>query len=127
MEKPSFEYTYSLQQRREVEEIRKQYLPKEKDKMEELRRLHSIPGRKAAAASITTGVTGALILGTGMSLCLTELGAALGSLAMALGIVIGAAGIALCALAYPTYNRVLQQERAKIADEILRMTDELMQ
>ena len=43
----SFEYTYSAQRQQEVEEIRKAYLPKEEDKMEQLRRLHSIPTRKA--------------------------------------------------------------------------------
>ena len=29
-------------------------------------------------------------------------------------------------LAYPLYNRVLKQEREKIAPEILRLTDELL-
>ena len=32
MENPSFEYTYSAQQKQEVEAIRKKYLPKEEDK-----------------------------------------------------------------------------------------------
>ena len=47
MENHSFEYTYSAQRQQEVEEIRKAYLPKEEDKMEQLRRLHAIPARKA--------------------------------------------------------------------------------
>ena len=82
MENHSFEYTYSAQRQQEVEEIRKAYLPKEEDKMEKLRKLHSIPTQKAQSASIAVGVIGALILGTGMSLCMTELGAALGRLSM---------------------------------------------
>ena len=122
----SFEYTYSPQQRREVEEIRKAYLPKEEDKMERLRRLHAVPTRKAQALSIALGVIGALVLGTGMSLCMTELGSALGTLAMVLGIVVGLAGIVLVAVAYPVYSRTLKKEREKIAPEILRLTDELM-
>ena len=126
MEKHSFEYTYSAQRQQEVEEIRKAYLPKEEDKMEQLRKLHSIPTQKAQAASLAVGVIGALILGTGMSLCMTELGAALGSLALVLGIMIGLAGIILIALAYPIYNRTLKKERERIAPEILRMTDELL-
>ena len=89
MENNSFEYTYSAQRQQEVEEIRKAYLPKEEDKMEKLRKLHSIPTQKAQSASIAVGVIGALILGTGMSLCMTELGAALGNLAMAMGVIIG--------------------------------------
>ena len=126
MENNSFEYTYSSQRQQEVEEIRKAYLPKEEDKMEKLRKLHSIPTQKAQSASIAVGVIGALILGTGMSLCMTELGAALGNLAMIMGVIIGLAGIILVALAYPIYNRTLKKERERIAPEILRMTDELL-
>ena len=126
MENNSFEYTYSAQRQQEVEEIRKAYLPKEEDKMEKLRKLHSIPTQKAQSASIAVGVIGALVLGTGMSLCMTELGAALGSLALVLGIMIGLVGIILVALAYPIYNRTLKQERERIAPEILRLTDELL-
>ena len=126
MKNHSFEYTYSAQRQLEVEEIRKQYLPKEEDKMEQLRKLHSIPTQKAQSASIAVGVIGALILGTGMSLCMTDIGAALGRLAMILGIAVGLAGQVPVAMAYPIYNRVLRKERERIAPEILRLTDELM-
>ena len=127
MDNHSFEYTYSAQRRQEVEAIRKKYLPKEEDKMEQLRRLHSIPTQKAKAASIAIGVLGALILGTGMSLCMTDLGAALGHLAMVLGILVGLLGLVMVALAYPLYNTVLQKERQRIAPEILRLSEELLQ
>ena len=126
MENNSFEYTYSAKQQQEVEEIRKAYLPKEEDKMAELRRLHSLPTQKAQAASLAVGIIGALILGTGMSLCLTDLGAPLGSLAMVLGILIGLVGMVLVALAYPIHNRTLNKERQKIAPEILKISDELL-
>lgn len=126
MENNSFEYTYSAQRKQEVEEIRKAYLPKDEDKMEQLCRLHAIPTQKAQAASLAVGIIGALILGTGMSLCMTELGAALGKLALVLGIMIGLAGMILVALAYPIYNRTLKKERERIAPEILRLSDELI-
>ena len=126
MENHAFEYTYSAQRQQEVEEIRKAYLPKEEDKMEKLRKLHNIPTQKAQSASIAVGVIGALILGTGMSLCMTDLGAALGNLAMIMGVIIGLVGIILVALAYPIYNRTLKKERERIASEILRLTDELL-
>lgn len=126
MENHSFEYAYSAQRQQEVEEIRKQYLPKEEDKMAELRRLHAIPTQKAQAASLAVGIIGALILGTGMSLCMTELGAALGRFSMFIGVAVGLVGMLPVALAYPIYNRVLKKEREKIAPEILRLTDNLM-
>ena len=126
MENNSFEYTYSSQQRQEIEAIRKKYLPKEEDKMEQLRRLHSIPTQKAQAASIAIGVLGTLILGTGMSLCMTDLGAELGPLAMVIGILVGVLGLVMVALAYPLYNSVLRKERQRIAPEILRLSEELL-
>ena len=126
MENNSFEYTYSAQRQQEVEEIRKAYLPKEEDKMEQLRKLHAIPTQKAQAVSLAIGIVGALILGTGMSLCMTELGSALGPLALILGIVVGFVGMVMVAVAYPIFNRVLKKEREKIAPEILHLTDDLM-
>ena len=124
--KEEFSFTYSAQQQKEVEEIRKKYLPREEDKMEQLRKLHAMPTQKAQAASLAVGVIGALILGTGMSVCLTDIGAALGSLAMVIGILVGVVGMVLVALAYPLYNRVLKKNRDKIAPEILRLSDELL-
>lgn len=122
----SFEYTYSAQQQKEVEAIRRKYLPKQEDKMEKLRKLHSIPTRRAQAASITLGTIGALILGTGMSLCMTALGSFLGEYGMGVGIVVGVIGIFLVAMAYPLYTHTLKKERSRIAPEILKLADELM-
>ena len=124
--KEGFHFTYSAAQQQEVEDIRKKYLPKEEDKMEQLRKLHAIPTQKAQAASLAVGVIGALIMGTGMSLAMTDIGSALGSLAMVIGIAIGIVGMALVALAYPLYNRVLKKQREKIAPQILRLSDELL-
>ena len=124
--KEGFNYTYSAAQQQEVENIRKKYLPKEEDKMEQLRMLHGIPTKKAQTVSLVVGILGALIMGTGMSLAMTEIGAALGSLAMVLGIAVGLVGMVLVALAYPLYNRVLKKQREKIAPEILRLSDELL-
>lgn len=126
MENNSFEYTYCAERQQEIEAIRKKYLPKEEDKMEQLRRLHSIPTQKAQAASIAIGVLGALILGTGMSLCMTELGAALEHFAMVIGVLAGLIGLIMVALAYPLFNYVLKKERKRIAPEILRLSDELL-
>ena len=126
MENNSFEYTYSAQRQQEVEDIRKAYLPKEEDKMEQLRKLHAVPTRKAQAVSLAAGIIGALILGTGMSLCMTELGSSLGNLALILGIVVGLLGMVMVAVASPVFKRVLKKEREKIAPEILRISNELL-
>lgn len=125
--KEAFAYTYSAAQRQEVEDIRKHYMPAEENKMEQLRRLHRSAYQKAQAWAIALGVVGALILGSGMSLFMTELGAPLGRLSMVVGIGAGLVGLVLVALAYPVYNRVLKNQRQRIAPQILRLTEELLQ
>ena len=125
----SFSYTYSAAQQQEIQEIRKKYLPQEEDKMARLRRLHYAATQKAQAASIALGVIGALLLGSGMSLFMTDLGQILGmgaTLSMVLGILLGIAGLGLVALAYPVYNRVLTRQRQRIAPEILQLSEELL-
>lgn len=124
---PSFEYTYSARQQQELEAIRKKYLPRQEDKMDQLRKLDAQPGKIAITYALSIGILGALILGTGMSLFMTELGAFLGEFAMAAGVAVGLAGMVLAALAYPVYNRTLRKERQRIAPEVLRLTEELMQ
>jgi len=126
MENNEFSFTYSASQQQEVENIRKKYLPKEEDKMEQLRRLHHSATQKAQAHSLVIGVLGTLILGTGMSLFMTDLGSVLGNFSMVIGVLVGLVGIILVALAYPVYNSVLKKERERIAPEILRLSDELL-
>ena len=127
--KESFNYTYSAKEQEEIKAIRKKYVAPEKteDKMGQLRRLDAGVYSKATTFSLIVGIIGALIMGTGMSLVMTEIGASLGTvLAMVVGIGLGIMGMILVCLAYPLYNRTLKKEREKIAPEILRLTDELM-
>lgn len=130
-DKESFNYTYSAKEQEEIKAIRKKYAAPEEteDKMAQLRRLDASVTQKASIYSLVVGVIGALILGFGMSLAMTDLGEILGShrgMAMLLGIIIGIVGIVLVCVAYPIYNRTVQKEREKIAPEIIRLTDELM-
>ncbi len=125
----SFNYTYSATQQEEVKAIRKKYMPQEENKMEQLRRLDQQVTSKATMVSIIVGVVGALIMGTGMSLAMTDIGNYLGmsgSVGLIVGIVIGVIGMAVLGVAYPLYNRTLRVEREKMAPEIIRLTDELM-
>lgn len=121
-----FQYTYSAEDQSELEQIRLKYLPPEETKMDQLRKLDRIPGRKAQSWALTLGILGTLILGAGMSLCMTDLTGFLGGTAMFIGIPVGIVGMLLIALAYPLYNRILRAERQRIAPEILRLTEELM-
>ncbi|MBQ8826003.1 MAG: hypothetical protein IJ007_02795 [Oscillospiraceae bacterium] len=118
--KESFSYTYSAKQQEEIKKIREKYVPKEADKMEQLRRLDAGVTQKGTVISLIVGIVGSLILGVGMCCCLiwTDL--------FVLGIIVGIIGITAVSAAYPLYNHVTKKEREKIAPEIIRLTDELM-
>ena len=118
--KETFSYTYSAKEQEEIKKIREKYVPKEADKMEQLRRLDAGVTQKGTVVSLVVGIIGALILGTGMSMCMvwTEL--------FVLGIIAGVIGIVVVSAAYPLYSYVTKKEREKIAPEIIRLTDELM-
>ncbi len=128
-EQNEFRYTYSAREREELEKIREKYTVREESKMERLRRLDRSVTQKGMILSLCIGILGALIMGFGMSLALTELSAILGDnsqYAMLIGIIIGVFGMILAAIAYPIYQLVTRAEKARIAPEILRLTDELM-
>lgn len=118
--KDSFEYSYSSEQQKEIEQIRKKYLPQEEDKMEQLRKLDQSAAKKGTIYSIVAGVVGTLIMGLGLT-CSIEWGGIL----MIPGILIGIIGMALMGIAYPIYTRVTKKEREKIAPQILALTEEL--
>ena len=120
-ENKSFCYTYSAKQQAEIQRIREKYMPKTEDKMEQLRRLDASVTQKGCTISLIVGIISALILGIGMCFCMVW-----GDLLLLPGIIIGVVGIAGVALAYPIYDRITKKERARIAPEILRLTDELM-
>lgn len=127
--KESFNYMYSAKEQKEIMDIRKKYAAPEEaeNKMEQLRRLDAGVYAKATAAALVVGVIGALVMGLGMSLVMTDIGRFLGAvLAMVIGVGVGIIGMILVCLAYPIYNRTLKKEREKIAPEIIRLTDELM-
>lgn len=117
----TFRYTYSAEEQEELKRIRTKYLPKEENKMEQLRRLDQSVSQKGTMAAIIVGVIGTLLLGLGMSCAMVWMGAW-----FIPGILMGVVGIAIIAAAYPLYNHVIKKERKKIAPEIFRLTDELM-
>ena len=130
-EKSGFRYTYSAREQAEIKRIREKYTPpgETEDKLARLYRLDRGVTQTAQSVSLVLGVMGALILGLGMSLCMTDLGAALGvksGVAMAIGVLAGVVGGALAALAYPVYQAIVKAKRKQIAPEILRLSDELM-
>lgn len=116
----TFEYRYSAKQQEEIEAIRRKYLPKEEDKMEQLRQMDKRVSRKGTIISIIIGVIGCLLLEIGMCCTMEWAGRW-----FVPGIIIGVIGIVMIALAYPLYDRITKKERKKIAPLILKLADEL--
>ena len=116
-----FSYTYSAEEQQELKRIREKYLPKEENKMEQLRSLDSKATGKATMIAIIIGVIGTLLLGVGMCCTLVWQGRW-----FVPGILVGIIGIGIVAIAYPVYNKTLKTEREKIAPEVLKLTEELL-
>lgn len=130
-EQNGFSYTYSAREQAELKRIRDKYTPptETEDKMTRLRRLDAGVTKTAQSVAILIGVIGALTLGSGMSLIMTDLAEILGlykDAAVVIGIAVGIVGGVLISLAYPIYNAIVKAKRKKLAPEILRLTDELM-
>jgi len=130
-ENGGFTYTYSAKEQAELRRIRNKYISptEDEDKMTRLRRLDASVTKSAQIVALVFGIIGALTLGFGMSLCMTEIGEVLGSykdMAMVIGIIIGIIGGTLASLAYPVYNAIVKAKRKKLAPEIIRLADELM-
>lgn len=124
MENKRFNYRYVAptdKERKEIESIRKQYLPKDQteSKLEKLRRLDAKVQRTAVVWSLVLGVVGVLCFGLGLAMVL-EWGA------IVWGVVVAAIGCVPMGFAYPTYSVVLKRNKNKYCAEILKLSEELL-
>lgn len=119
--KETFRYAYSAKEQEEVKQIRQKYMPKEPDKMEQLRKLDERVTRKGVVPALVVGIFGSLILGVGMCCAMVW-----DENLFVPGIIIGLVGMAVAAVAYPLYTSTTRKERERIAPEIIRLANELM-
>ena len=115
-----FEYTYSAMQQDEIERIRRKYMPKETDELDELRRLDAEVTRPGTIAGLVLGIVGTLIFGAGMSMALVWTDTMLVA-----GVLVGIAGFVVLGMAYPMYHKITEKQRAKIAPKILELTEQM--
>ena len=130
-ENKGFSYSYSAREQAELKKIRDKYTPpkKEEDNLTRLRKLDASVTKSATVVALILGIVGALTLGFGMSLFMTELGEILVSnqiISLILCIIFGVIGIITASLAWPIYNLIVKIRRKKLAPEIIRLADELM-
>ena len=119
-----FEFTYAApteRERKEVESLRKQYLPVEEttDKVTRLRKLDDKVKNPPQALALALGVVGTLIFGLGLTMIL-EWDVILW------GAVLAVVGIVPLALAYPMYKWLFEKLKNKYREEILRLSEEIL-
>ena len=110
-----------------VRKIRTQYTEKQHTELDELKALDAKVKNPANIFAYTYGCISAIIMGAGMSLVMTDIGAIIGlTSAMIPGIAVGIVGMGMALTTYPIYKGILNGRKKKYAPEILRMTEELM-
>lgn len=107
-----------------AERIAEEYAPKTESKVVRLKKMDEKVKRPAFIISMTLGIIGALITGTGMSFIMTDFGPN-GQLGLILGIILGVLGFALCGINYPLYLKVLKARKTKYAFEITELAKEI--
>ena len=110
-----------------AQKIRSQYIEKTNTELDELRLLDKRVKRPANIFAYAFGIISAIIMGMGMSLVMTDIGATLGiENAILPGIIIGVVGLGLALLTYPIYKKILDSRRNKYSSEILNLSEKLI-
>ena len=110
-----------------AQRIRAQYIEKESTELDALRELDAKVKRPANVFAYIFGSISAIIMGAGMSLVMTDIGATLGmESTMVPGIVIGIVGMIMALLNYPMYKGILGSRKKKYGAEILKLSDKIM-
>ena len=111
-----------------VQKIRTQYTEKQHTELDALKALDAKVKRPANVFAYIYGSLGAIIMGSGMSLVMTEIGSIIGlENTMVPGIAVGVVGLALALTTYPVYKKILNSRKKKYAPQILTLSEKLMQ
>lgn len=113
------DFNATAQDQKKAEDIRRQYIPREDNKIEQLQRLDSkvkTPGKVVASI---LGVVGALVMGSGMALVMVWEN-------MTVGLALSIPGMIVALLAFPAYAVITNSRKKKYASEIMRISDGLI-
>ena len=111
-----------------VQKIRSQYTEKQHTELDELKALDAMVKKPANVFAYTYGAAGAVVMGAGMSLVMTDIGAMIGLTAtMVPGIAVGVVGLGMALSTYPIYKKILNSRKKKFAPQIIKLSEKLMQ
>lgn len=109
-----------------VEKIRSQYTEAEHTELDTLKALDIKVKKPANVFACVYGSIGAVVMGAGMSLVMTDIGAILGITGTLVpGIALGIAGLIMCCTTYPIYKKILRSRKKKYAPQIIDLSDRI--
>ena len=110
-----------------AQKIRTQYMEKTPSELDALRKLDAKVKRPANVFAYVFGSISAIIMGCGMSLIMTDIGAILEiASTMIPGVIIGSLGLIMALINYPIYNGILSSRKKKYSAEILKLSEKIM-
>lgn len=110
-----------------VEKIRSRYTEKKRIELDELKALDKKVNTPANVFAYAFGTLSALVMGSGMSLVMTDIGQKIGVTNSDLvGIVIGVIGMAMAIANYRIYKYIIGSRRRKYAKEIISLSDRII-
>lgn len=110
-----------------MQKIRTQYTEKQHTELDELKALDAKVKRPANVFAYTYGSLSSIIMGAGMSLVMTDIGAKIGlASTMVPGIAIGIVGMGMALTTYPIYKKILSNRKKKYAPQILKISDKII-
>ncbi|MBO5198182.1 MAG: hypothetical protein J6B85_06645 [Lachnospiraceae bacterium] len=116
----TFTYNYSAPENKEVQEIRKKYLPKQESKLEELKRLDRDVQLAGTTEGLIVGIGGCLVFGVGMCLAMHIIGNS-----FLLGVLADIIGTAVMIAAFPLYRHISEKTKERLVPRILQLVNEL--
>ena len=110
-----------------VQKIRTQYTERENTQLDALKALDKKVKKPANVFAVIFGSISAVVMGSGMSLVMTDIGSIIGiESPMFPGIIIGVVGLVMALFTYPMYKKILNSRKKKYASEIIKLSDSIM-
>ena len=112
-----------------IEKIRTEYTEKSSkvSELDQLRALDAKVKRPANVFAYIFGSISAIVMGSGMSLVMTDIAETVGiSNPMVYGIVIGVVGMLMAIINYPIYKGILGARRKKYRAQILELSEKII-
>ena len=110
-----------------VEKIRSQYTETQHTDLDALKALDKKVKKPANVFGYVYGSIGAIVMGSGMSLVMTDIGTMLGMTETLIpGIAVGLVGMVMALTTYPIYKKILNSRKKKYAHQIMELSDRIM-